>query len=120
MHQEVEELTVIGGTVRIGYRNQPYPAVHAVLLIGDTLASHYWLNIVATSGDVRLRHFITEDDFRALGPAIHVRPQLAPCFLVVCDGFIVDWFPAPLPTTQGIQDPSSLLSSVLEHLTAYD
>jgi hypothetical protein len=51
---------------------------------------------------------------------IHVRPDVIPAFLVICDGYIVDWFAAPLPMPNCIQDPSALMSSVRERLRTYE
>ena len=120
MNQPVMQLEAVGSTVRLAYEGMSYPAVHLVLLVGSTLASHYWMNILAMSGDIRLRYFLTEEDYLSMQTGIHVKPNVVPSFLVVSDGFFVDWFPAPLPATHSIQDPSELVASVRERLRDYE
>lgn len=120
MNQEVGYLQSVGSTVRVDYGRHQYPAVHAALLVGDSMASHYWLNILAISSDARFHYYITDEDFQQMAHTIHVRPDVIPAFLVICDGYIVDWFAAPLPMPNCIQDPSALMSSVRERLRTYE
>lgn len=63
------------------------------LVIGETLTSHFWLNILPLAQNPRLRLFVTEQDLIALGPRLHIRPLVVPCFLVFANGYVIDWFP---------------------------
>jgi hypothetical protein len=122
MNHAVEYAEVVGSTLRLRYRQSPGPTppvLHTVLLAGTGITSHYWLNILALSPDGRLRYYITEDDFAAMSDWSHVKPTTVPSFLVISDGYIVDWFPAPLPNDGGIHDPVTLLSEVIQRLQTY-
>lgn len=60
------------------------------------------------------------EDLQTLFPFLHVRPEVLPAFLVCKDGWIVDWFPAPLPPSGDVvTDPSALLVLVEARLSAY-
>lgn len=112
-----ELLTLTGNTLRLE-RRQREPVL-LVLLVGNTLASHYWLNILAMSADPRCRHYITEMDYGIVAERMHIQPRVSPAFLVFCQGYVVDWFPAPLPAPGCIQDPTSLMTMVLAKIPEY-
>lgn len=115
-------LAVAGNTVRL---TGPAGA-RLVLVTGDGLASAWWLSALTLARRPTLRHYITRSDVEALlpcpggaaGPVLHVRPSVAPAFLVVVHGWIVDWFPAPLPE-EAACDPGPLLDAVESRLAAY-
>lgn len=107
----------VGSTVRL---------IHApkgpigVLLVSKTVASQFWLNILPHANSQRLRHYILEEDFFRISHRVHVRPEVSPCFLIIDDGYVVDWFPAPLPPTGYLEDIKSLLSLVEGRLMTYE
>lgn len=93
---DVKRLDVVGNTLRMSPRHEG--TVCTALLVNDNLASHFWLNLLAmVCVDARLRHYITEQDYASVSDHVHVQPRVAPAFLVFSHGYIVDWFPAPLP-----------------------
>jgi hypothetical protein len=117
-----------------------YPAgrreARAVLVVGNTLTCHFWLNILPMLRDDALRLYITIEDLQALdgrrlrahgarrrlaeGSRLYVRPTMIPSFLVLdADGFPVDWFPAPLPVAGAVADPAALLAAVRRQLAEY-
>ena len=118
MRQEEQELADIGNTIRNSHGNRRHP-VQAALVVGNTLTSHYWLNILPLARNPALRYYITEDDLQTISDRLHVHPNIVPSFLVFYYGYIVDWFPAPLPPAGGVQDPLALLATVQECLQQY-
>jgi hypothetical protein len=77
------------------------------------------LNILPLSQDAALRYYITEDDLLCIQGRLHVVPAVLPAFLVFRSGYVVDWFPAPLPPRGEVADPVSLLQRVRERLRDY-
>ncbi len=104
-----------GGTVRL----DGGPALLAALLsrgilkkmpllvVNDTLTSHFWLNLLPLSSNPLLRFYITESDLEHLSQRLHVRPIIAPAFVVIIHGYMIDWFPAPLPEPGCVADPQT-------------
>ena len=111
---EEQTLDAVGGTVR-GQRT----GVYAVLVVGDTLSSHFWLNLLPLARDPQVRHFVTVDDLALVAGRLHVLPDLVPSFLVFYHGFPVDWFPAPLPPAREAGDPAALVRTVRRRLADY-
>lgn len=109
-------LEPVGNTVR---EQKHRRGVHAVLVIGQSLTSHFWLNILPVACNPRIQHFVTQSDLEQIADRLHVRPTVVPSFLVMSDGFVVDWFPAPLPTPGHAANPQVLVDSVNERLRAY-
>jgi hypothetical protein len=93
--------------------------IRAALVIGDTLTSHFWLNILGLSSDSSLRYYIVEEDLGAVCGLLHVIPDVVPSFLVFQSGFVIDWFPAPLPNPGCAVDPLVLLGMVRTKLSSY-
>ena len=90
-----------------------------MLVVGDTLTSHFWLNLLPLAHDPLVRHFVTVDDLQTVASRLHVLPDRVPSFLVFHHGFPVDWFPAPLPRAREAVDPGSLVQAVRRRLQAY-
>lgn len=111
----------VGRTVRLlpPLSGTGRPSIAAVLVTDDSLASHFWLNILSLAQANNMRHFMTLSDFRGMAPRLHVRPQQLPAFLVVVDGYAVDCIPAPLPALGDIVDHQGLTDSVQELLRCY-
>ena len=121
MHEEVQILQEVGNTLRntqMGGTSRRHN-VQAALVIGNSLTSHYWLNLLPLARNSCLRYYITEDDLEELADRLHVYPQVVPSFLVFHHGYIVDWFPAPLPPPGCAQDPLSLIATVQDRLAQY-
>ena len=122
MRQEEQQLDDIGNTIHnshlLSHGNRRNP-VQAALVVGNTLTSHYWLNILPMARNPALRYYITEDDLQTISDRLHVHPNIMPSFLVFYYRYIVDWFPAPLPPAGGVQDPFALLTTVQERLQQY-
>lgn len=112
-------LVPVGSTVRHVVPDAGAKSLHAALLVGDTLTSHFWLNILSLCRDARVRYFLTESDLQLVSERLHVRPELLPCFLVFVGGYLVDWFPAPLPPASCAVDPMELLAKVCQQLQTY-
>lgn len=121
MREEVQQLEEVGNTIRILHMNIPgkrYP-VQAALVVGTSLTSHYWLNILPLARNPCLRYYITEDDLESMVDHLHVYPDVLPSFLVFYHGYAVDWFPAPLPAPGCAHDPLQLVSSVQARIDRY-
>lgn len=112
----VADLLLVGRTVR--HREDGLP-VYGVLVVGEELTSHFWLNILPLSQDRALRFYIPESDLVTLDEHLHVRPSVVPSFLVMVHGYPVDWFPAPLPGPAEAADPRELLGQVYQRLRQY-
>ena len=111
---EQQLLQRIGNTVRA-----ERSGLYAVLVVGDTLTSHFWQNLLPLARDPSVRHFVTVEDLQTAAPWLHVHPTLVPAFLVFQHGFAVDWFPAPLPRPMEVVDPVALVESVRCRLRSY-
>lgn len=109
-------LQPVGNTLREQAHQR---GVHAVLVVGNSLTCHFWLNLLPLVRSARVQHFVTQDDLACVADRLHVRPTVVPSFLVVSEGFIVDWFPAPLPAAGEAAEPKALLSAVHERLQRY-
>jgi hypothetical protein len=92
---------------------------YAALVVGPSLTSHWWLNILPLAQDAAIRYYITEDDLLCIEGRMHVVPEVLPAFLVFRSGYVVDWFPAPLPPRGDLVDPVSLINRVRERLRDY-
>jgi hypothetical protein len=57
-------LEVVGNTVREQAHRR---GVHAVLVIGQSLTCHFWLNILPVARDQRVQHFINLADLELTG-----------------------------------------------------
>ena len=91
----MEHLETAGNTVRL-QKMHPQQAVCVALLMGNTLASHYWMNIFGNvthtdslsrkwaEADARLRYYITEEDYATLVSRMHVQPQVIPRWIHLC------------------------------------
>jgi hypothetical protein len=93
--------------------------ISAALVVGDGLTSHFWLNILGFSVDSSIRYYVMEEDLGAVAMLLHVLPEVVPSFLVFQSGFVVDWFPAPLPEPGCAVDPTVLLGMVRTRLSVY-
>lgn len=111
-------LVPVGNTVRMGGAAAP-PDVALVLVVGATLTSHFWLNILPLATEPRMRYYVTEGDLRAVVDRLHVRPTCVPAFLVLRDGYPVDWMPAPLPPPGQVADPAELVARVRDRIAHY-
>jgi hypothetical protein len=112
----VHWLQPIGNTVQYEKHTS---SVIGVLVVGGTLTSHFWLNILPLCRDETIRYFITVNDLAAIVDRLHVQPMALPCFLVLAEGFIVDWFLAPLPPPGEVVDPVELIQTVLDIMMTY-
>lgn len=92
----------------------------AVLVVDNTLTSHFWLNILPLASNPAVRYFIQEADLAVVADRLHVFPRVVPSFLVAgADGFFVDVFPAPLPAAGEVADPVALTDWVADHVMRY-
>lgn len=114
---EVHRVQCIGNTVR--YNNHRKNEVIGVLVVGGTITCHFWLNILPMCGDHTIRHFITIQDLSVIADHLHVQPKVLPCFLVLVEGYFVDWFRAPLPPPGQAVDPNKLIQLVLATMITY-
>ena len=115
---EIHRLEAVGNTIR--HRTPVKQGVHAALVVGDSLTSHFWLNILPMAQDAALRFYVTVDDLAALAGRLHVRPDVIPSFLVFSDtGFAIDWFPAPLPAPGQAVEHTALVEAVRSRLRSY-
>lgn len=73
-------LVPVGNTLRMGGATMP-PDVALVLVVGSTLTSHFWLNILPLAPESRMRYYVTEGDLGAMVDYLHVRPTVVPAFL---------------------------------------
>lgn len=94
--------------------------VALVLLVGDDATSQFWLSILPYATCAQMRYFIAEEDFLHMRSHLYILPNLLPAFLVVVNGFFVDWFPAPLTPPDQLKTPLALLTLAEEHLLLYD
>ena len=101
-----------GQTLSVGAGRHP-------LVVNNSMASHYWLNLLPLCRDSSLQFYISEDDLASVSDRLHVQPLVVPCFLVFSRGYVVDWFPAPLPVLEGASDPTRLVRSVQNRLKEY-
>ena len=113
----VHRVHCIGNTVR--YTNYKKNEVIGVLLVGGTITCHLWLNILPLCGEHNIRHFMTLQDMAFIADRLHVQPKVLPCFLVLVEGYFVDWFRAPLPPPGEVVDPNQLIQRVLAILVTY-
>jgi len=111
-------LVPVGNTFRL---EGACASVVLVLVVGETITSHWWLNLLPLCDSELVRFFITEADLRAVAATgrLHVRPTHAPAFLVLRNGFVVDWLPAPLPEPGAPANPKALLASVEARVRTY-
>lgn len=118
MHCEEQWLEAVGNTVRHG--RSPPRGVQAALVVADTITCHFWLNILPLVKEASIRHFLTVADLEAISDRLHVRPSVVPSFIVFRGGYMVDWFPAPLPRAGLAANPHSLVDVVKKRLLRYE
>lgn len=90
-----------------------------MLVVGPCFPSHYWLSILPLARDPALSYFIRQSDVRQVADHLYVRPDVVPAFMVAVNGYFVDAFPAPLPSTEQPVDPRALIRMVRERLDRY-
>ena len=112
----IHPLHPVGNTVRY---DRGHGRVIGVLVVGATLTSHFWLNILPLCHSDTIRNFITASDLQQICDRLHVQPKAFPCFLVLVGGYIVDWFLAPLPSPGEVADPQELIQAVLDKIVTY-
>lgn len=88
-----------------------------VLVAGPGVASRWWLSVLAFCPDPAVRYWMSREDLEGLLPRLHVRPAVTPSFLVLQNGWPVDWFPAPLPP-DGIMGPDAPMAPAVEAVAA--
>lgn len=126
----VHRLIAVGNALRMDVPSSG--DVQLVLVAGEALASQWWLNVLAMARRPLIRHYITRADMESMVVAAHradggstagavlVQPSFVPSFLVTVDGWIVDWFLAPLPS-HAFCNPTRLVAAVESHArTLYD
>jgi hypothetical protein len=113
----VHYLQCTGNTVR--YNNFNKNEVIGVLVVGGTITCHFWLNILPLCDEHSIRHFITIQDLSLLADRLHVQPKVLPCFLVLVEGYVIDWFRAPLPPPGEAVNSRQLIKLVLDTMFMY-
>jgi hypothetical protein len=117
-HTVIHHFHPIGNTIR--YKKGHGKGVIGVLVVGATLTSHFWLNLLPLCHSATIRNFIKASDLQLIYERLHVQPKAFPCFLVLVSGYIVDWFLAPLPPPGEAADPQELIQAVLDKIVIYE